>query len=371
MTSRLYIGAISGTSVDGLDLALLEASEPPTILAGRTVPIPSDLSRLLKSLGSGEVAGLDQLGDADHRLGALIGNSIVEFLAELSLTADRITAIGSHGQTVRHRPDGPAPFSLQIGDPNVIAEITGIDTIADFRRRDMAAGGEGAPLVPPFHDALLRTAKENRTVLNIGGIANISFLPSDLTAPITGFDTGPGNAMLDAWVERHTGAHYDRDGAWARTGAIDHELLARLLADVFFDLQPPKSTGKELFNLGWLARCDDQLSRRNPADVQATLAELTATTVAQAISRWAPATDRVIVCGGGRLNEHLMERLGVCVAPIPVAPTESFGYGGDWIEAAAFAWLAHRTMTGQVGSDQAITGARASRVLGAFYPKSA
>lgn len=370
MTPPLYVGAISGTSVDGLDLSLLEATDPPKILAGRTVPIPSDLSRLLKSLGSGEVAGLDQFGDADHRLGALIGDSIVEFLADLSLTADRITAIGSHGQTVRHRPDGPAPFSLQIGDPNLIAEITGIDTIADFRRRDMAAGGQGAPLVPPFHDALFRTPEEDRTVLNIGGIANISYLPSDLNAPIMGFDTGPGNAMLDAWVERHSGAPYDRGGAWAQSGSIDRELLARLLADAFFEAEPPKSTGKELFNLSWLARCDVELPRRNPADVQATLAELTATTVAEAIRRWAPATVRVIVCGGGRLNEHLMQRLGVCIAPIPVVPTESFNYGGDWIEAAAFAWLAHRTMIGQAGSDRAITGARASRVLGGFYPKS-
>jgi anhydro-N-acetylmuramic acid kinase len=370
VTAPLYVGAISGTSVDGLDLSLLEATNPPTILAGRTVQIPSDLSRLLKSLGSGEVAGLDQFGDADHRLGALIGNSIVEFLADLSLTADRITAIGSHGQTVRHRPDAPAPFSVQIGDPNLIAEITGIDTIADFRRRDMAAGGQGAPLVPPFHEALFRTPEENRTVLNIGGIANISYLPSDPNAPIIGFDTGPGNAMLDAWVERHTGAPYDRDGAWAQTGSINHDLLARLLTDAFFDVEPPKSTGKELFNLAWLARRDVELPRRNPADVQATLAELTANSIAQAISRWAPTTDRLIVCGGGRLNRHLMQRLGVCVAPILVVPTESFNYGGDWVEAAAFAWLAHRTMIGQAGSDRAITGARSSRVLGGFYPKS-
>jgi anhydro-N-acetylmuramic acid kinase len=208
-------------------------------------------------------------------------------------------------------------------------------------------------------------------VLNIGGIANISVLPSDLNAPIIGFDTGPGNALLDAWVERHTGAPYDRAGAWARTGSIDHKLLAQLLADAFFDVEPPKSTGKEFFNLAWLARWDDELPLRNPADVQATLAELTAATVAAAIKRWAPKTDRVIVCGGGRLNEHLMQRLGVCVAPIPVVPTEYFNHGGDWIEAAAFAWLAHRTMIGQAGSDRTITGARGSRVLGAFYPKSA
>jgi anhydro-N-acetylmuramic acid kinase len=206
--------------------------------------------------------------------------------------------------------------------------------------------------------------------LNIGGIANISHLPSNPNAPISGFDTGPGNAMLDAWIERHTGAHYDQSGAWAQSGSIDRELLARLLADAFFEMKPPKSTGKELFNVAWLTRCDDEISRRHPPDVQATLAELTATTVAQAIRRWAPSTDRVIVCGGGRLNDHLMQRLNSSLAPIPVVPTESFNYGGDWIEAAAFAWLAHRTMTGQAGSDRAITGARSSRVLGALYPKS-
>ena len=263
MTPRLYIGAISGTSVDGLDLSLLEATQPPTILAGRTVPIPSDLARLLKGLGSGEVAGLDQFGDADHRLGALIGNSIVGFLADLSLTADRVTAIGSHGQTVRHRPDGPAPFSLQIGDPNLIAEITGIDTIADFRRRDMAAGGQGAPLVPPFHDALFRTAEENRTVLNIGGIANISYLPADLSAPIIGFDTGPGNAMLDAWVERHTGAHLRPRWRLGADWFNRPRPSGATAADAFFDLEPPKSTGKELFNLALVGAL-----RRRPTSPQ-------------------------------------------------------------------------------------------------------
>jgi anhydro-N-acetylmuramic acid kinase len=370
VTQPLYVGAITGTSVDGLDLALLEASEPPAILAGRTVPIPPTLVRLLKGLGSGEFTGLDQLGEADHRLGALIGHAIVDFLRDLSLPPDRIAGIGSHGQTVRHRPDGAAPFSLQIGDPNLIAEITAIDTVADFRRRDIAAGGQGAPLVPPFHDALFRTSAEDRTVLNIGGIANISHLPSDTAAHISGFDTGPGNALIDAWAERHLGTPYDHDGAWARSGAVDHELLTRLLTDPYFEARPPKSTGKELFNLAWLSALDHEISRRRPEDVQATLAELTALTVHQAIHRWAPATATVIVCGGGRLNRHLMERLGARLTNISTMPTESFNYNGDWIEAAAFAWLAHRTLNDQNGSDRAVTGARASRVLGAYYPKA-
>jgi anhydro-N-acetylmuramic acid kinase len=370
MSAALLVGAISGTSVDGLDLAVLEASEPPSIVAGRTVAIPPDLTRLLKDLGSGKASGLDSLGEADHRMGSLIGESIVALLADLSLPSNAVAAIGSHGQTVRHRTGGDTPFSLQIGDPNLIAEITGIDTVADFRRRDMAAGGQGAPLVPPFHEALFRTPAESRTVLNIGGIANISVLPAEVGAEVIGFDTGPGNALIDAWAEHHLGVAYDNDGAWARTGLLDSTLLQRMMTDPYFKAAPPKSTGKELFNLAWLETSNRARDQRNPADVQSTLAELTAATVHESIRRWAPTTSSVIVCGGGRLNSHLMERLADRLSPIPVLPTEAFGYNGDWIEAAAFAWLAHRTLSGQTGSDRAVTGARASRVLGAIYRKA-
>ena len=370
MSAPLFIGAISGTSVDGLDLAVLEAGTPPSIAAGRTVAIPSDLTRLLKDLGSGKVESLDSLGEADYRVGALIGSSIVELLADLSLKKQDIVAIGSHGQTVRHRSEGATPFSLQIGDPNLIAEITGIDTVADFRRRDMAAGGQGAPLVPPFHEALFRTSDESRTVLNIGGISNISLLPADPRADVVGFDTGPGNALVDAWAELHIGVAYDNDGAWARSGHLDGGLLNQLLQDPYFRAVPPKSTGKELFNLAWLETFNAAPDKREPADVQSTLAELTAATVEQSIRQWAPATSTVIVCGGGRLNGHLMERLSERLSPIPVVPTEALGYNGDWIEAAAFAWLAFRTISSQTGSDRAVTGARASRVLGGIYRKA-
>ncbi len=325
MSAPLFIGAISGTSVDGLDLAVLEAGTPPSIAAGRTVAIPSDLTRLLKDLGSGKVESLDSLGEADYRVGALIGSSIVELLADLSLKTKDIVAIGSHGQTVRHRSEGATPFSLQIGDPNLIAEITGIDTVADFRRRDMAAGGQGAPLVPPFHEALFRTSDENRTVLNIGGISNISLLPADPGADVVGFDTGPGNALIDAWAELHMGVAYDNDGAWARSGHLDGGLLSQLLQDPYFRAVPPKSTGKELFNLAWLETFNAATDKREPADVQSTLAELTAATVEQSIRQWAPATSTVIVCGGGRLNGHLMERLSARLSPIPVVPTEALG----------------------------------------------
>jgi len=370
MSSPLFIGAISGTSVDGLDLAVLEAGTPPSIAAGRTVAIPSDLTRLLKDLGSGKVESLDSLGEADYRLGVLIGSSIVELLADLSLKKQAVVAIGSHGQTVRHRSEGATPFSLQIGDPNLIAEITGIDTVADFRRRDMAAGGQGAPLVPPFHEALFRTSKENRTVLNIGGISNISLLPADSSADVVGFDTGPGNALIDAWAELHLGTAYDNDGAWARTGRLDSSLLNQLLQDPYFRAVPPKSTGKELFNLAWLATFNTATDKRDPEDVQSTLAELTAATVEQSIRRWAAETSTVIVCGGGRLNGHLMECLADRLFPIPVSPTEALGYNGDWIEAAAFAWLAFRTINGKTGSDRVVTGARTSRMLGGIYRKA-
>ena len=243
---------------------------------------------------------------------------------------------------MRHRSEGATPFSLQIGDPNLIAEITGIDTVADFRRRDMAAGGQGAPLVPPFHEALFRTPRrepygsEHRRHLE-----HQRRCPPTPLAQIIGFDTGPGNALIDAWAEQHLGAAYDNDGAWARSGHLDDGLLNQIAPRSRTSrAAPPKSTGKELFNLAWLETFEcGQRTNENPADVQSTLAELTAATVEQSIRQWAPATSTVIVCGGGRLNGHLMERLSARLSPIPVVPTEALGYNGDWIEAAAFAWL--------------------------------
>jgi len=362
----LFVGAISGTSVDGLDLALLEAGDPPRILAGRTYAIPTTLRATLLRLGQPVGDDLDSLGAADTALGRFIGLTVLEFLRECHVTAADVDAIGSHGQTVRHRPGGNDPFTLQIGDPNSIAELTHITTVADFRRRDMAAGGQGAPLVPLFHRCLFHSPNENRVVLNIGGIANLTLLPCDPTQPVSGFDTGPGNGLMDAWIALHRNEPFDSDGAWGTTGQVDSELLDRLCSDPYFDAAPPKSTGREYFNVAWLQR---QLvfSRPAEADTQATLRALTAESIRRGLGHWGTAAQRLIVCGGGRLNRALLAELRTRIG-VPVETSEDHGVDGDSIEAAAFAWLAYRTLTGQVGSEPAVTGARAARVLGAIYP---
>jgi anhydro-N-acetylmuramic acid kinase len=370
MRGQLYLGAISGTSVDGLDLALLEITREIRVLAATTARMPEALQRTLRELGQAETVDLDAFGAADAELGTFMGEALLEFLQEQGETAGAISAIGSHGQTVRHRPAGPHPFTLQIGDPNRIAEVTGITTVADFRRRDVAAGGQGAPLVPPFHGALFRTRAENRAVLNLGGIGNFTLLPADPAAAITGFDTGPGNALMDDWILHARQEPYDRQGEWAASGTIDPVLLERLLADPFLSAPPPKSTGREHFNLGWLK---DQLERHladrslPDADVQATLCAFTAETVARALTSWGGDTERVLVCGGGRHNRTLLAAIAERVG-CPVQTTDDHGVDGDSVEAAAFAWLAHQTLNGQQGNEPAVTGARGPRVLGAIYP---
>ncbi len=366
MNGQLYLGAISGTSVDGLDLALLSTAEPMQVLKAQTVPLPEALRHTLLALGQPGNDDLDQLGTADRQLGRHIGEAINAFLAAAGTDARHVRAIGSHGQTVRHRPGGSVPFTMQIGDPNEIAEITGITTIADFRRRDMAAGGEGAPLVPPFHAALFRTPGEDRGVLNIGGIANLTVLPADPDAPIEGFDTGPGNAIMDQWILRERGLPLDQNGDWAATGQVSNHLLQTLLLDDYLQRPPPKSTGREHFNLDWLLARDVELPE-SAADVQATLCAYTAQAAADAIRRWAPRTERLLVCGGGRLNATLMQTLAARTG-ITVEPTDVHGVDGDSVEAAAFAWLASQTLQHRPGNEPAVTGASGYRVLGAIYP---
>jgi anhydro-N-acetylmuramic acid kinase len=370
MRGEVYLGAISGTSVDGLDLALVEISRAISITAATTMTLPDALRRDLLTLGKPGNDDLDVFGRADAILGEFIAQAALEFLAANDVSAGDVTAIGSHGQTVRHRPTGDAPFTLQIGDPNRIAEITGITTVADFRRRDIAAGGQGAPLVPPFHGALFRSDSEHRAVLNLGGIGNFTLLPADPDAPITGFDTGPGNALMDDWISQTRQEPYDHHGTWAASGRVDEVLLERLLADPYLSMPPPKSTGREYFNLAWL---NEQLERHladrpdSDANVQATLCAFTAETVARALAAWGSATQRVLVCGGGRHNRTLLAAIAERVR-CPVETTDDHGVDGDSIEAAAFAWLAHQTLTGQSGNEPAVTGARGPRVLGAIYP---
>jgi anhydro-N-acetylmuramic acid kinase len=358
-----YLGTITGTSVDGLDMALLDLSDGIRLAAAQTEPFPPELREQLLELSQPGNDHLDRVGEMDTALGQFIGEAVNRFLIETGIAAAEVAAIGSHGQTVRHRPDLTHPFTWQIGDPNRIAETTGITTVADFRRRDMAAGGQGAPLVPPFHAALFRTEGENRVVVNIGGIANVTILPGDPSRPVTGFDTGPGNCLLDAWCASQTGEAFDRDGQWARSGVPQDDLLQAMRWDPYLGRPPPKSTGREYFNLAWL---DQYRGAEADRDVQRTLLELTAMTILDAVEQWASDRQRLIVCGGGRLNAFLMERLAeLCDAPVEAS--EAHGFDGDAMEAAAFAWLAARRLDGRAGNAAAVTGAIGPRVLGAVY----
>lgn len=362
-----YLGTITGTSVDGLDLALLDLSEGIRFIAGDTESFPADLREKLLDLNQPGNDDLDRIGEMDAALGQFIGESINRFIDNQGIAHGDVAAIGSHGQTVRHRPDLENPFTWQIGDPNRIAEVTGITTVADFRRRDMAAGGQGAPLVPPFHEALFRSREESRVAANIGGIGNITVLPKDPALPITGFDTGPGNCLLDAWCAVHTGRPFDQDGNWARSGSVTDDLLQALRWDPYLARPPPKSTGREYFNLAWL---DQYRTAERAEDIQRTLLEFTAVTILDAIEEWANPCERLIVCGGGRRNEFLMERLEH-LGSMPVETSETHGFDGDAMEAAAFAWLAARRLAGRPGNAAAVTGARGSRILGAVFPGEA
>ncbi|MYE11130.1 MAG: anhydro-N-acetylmuramic acid kinase [Gammaproteobacteria bacterium] len=364
LSPTLYAGAISGTSVDGLDLALLDTSgATPRIVDARVEALPETLAQELRALAAGADDHLDRVARVDAELGEFIGHAVRRFAGGRS-----VIAVGSHGQTIRHDPRGRPAYTVQIGDPSRIAECSGIDTVADFRRRDIAAGGEGAPLVPPFHAALLGVADTRRAVLNIGGIANVTFLgdPALGHGPVTGFDTGPGNALLDAWIREHRGEPFDRDGAWSAGARAIPELLGRLEEDAFLAEQPPKSTGKEHYNLAFILRHLE--GSEAAARVQATLAEFTAASVAGAISSWGPATAEVVVCGGGRWNADLMRRLDRRLSPRSVTTTDALGVDGDAVEAAAFAWLAYRFVERLPGNAPAVTGAAGPRVLGALYP---
>ena len=381
-TNSLYVGAMSGTSVDGLDLALvdirrLKGTLQIKVIDAKTVAIPSTLREDLLKLGQPTDDNFDQLGACDNLLGLFIGESISFYLATLGVHAQDVAAIGRHGQTVRHRPPGTqaTPFTLQIGDPNNIAEVTGITTVADFRRRDVAAGGHGAPLTPAFHKILFGNLNANIAVLNIGGISNITLLG---TERLVGFDTGPGNGLMDQWCNIHQGAPYDNEGAWAASGQVSDSLLESFLSDPYFALTAPKSTGREYFNLIWLERqlgLFGQVASEPPhvKDVQATLAELTVQSIADCIEQNSNDISALAVCGGGRLNNYLMQRLAVrCgfdeTRKINVQPTEYWGVDGDSLEAAAFAWLAYQRVSNLPGNIPSVTGAKGERILGAVYP---
>nr|WP_225561524.1 anhydro-N-acetylmuramic acid kinase [Rhodanobacter sp. DHB23] len=362
----MYLGLISGTSVDGIDAALVSFEQgQPRLLAARTHPWPAALRERILAVAQGETAiDLDAFGRLDIALGHGFAEAALVLLKESGTPAAAVRAIGSHGQTLRHRPTGEYAFTLQLGDPATIAERCGIDVVADFRRADVAAGGQGAPLLPAVHAMLLAHPGHTRVVLNLGGIANITVLGAD--GHVTGFDTGPANGLMDAWCLRHRGEAFDRDGAFAACGKVDDTLLDALLADPYFTLPPPKSTGREHFHLDWLAT-HPRVATLAPADVQATLLELSARSVAEAIARHAPDAEDVLACGGGVHNDALMRRLADLLSPRTLASTAAFGVDPDFLEATAFAWLARQRLLGLPGNLPAVTGARGPRQLGAIH----
>jgi anhydro-N-acetylmuramic acid kinase len=365
---ELFIGALSGTSIDGIDVALVAFDPRPVLVATHTLPYPEELRRELLSLCAPGADEIDRLGRADVLAAQCFARAVNELRAKTALPADAITAIGSHGQTIRHRPGGPIPFTLQIGDPNVIAALTGLPVAADFRRKDLALGGQGAPLVPAFHEAVFRTPGRDRVVVNIGGIANLTMLPGQAGTPLTGFDTGPGNTLLDAWSRRVLREPMDCDGAFAARGTIVPGLLAEMRADLYFAQLPPKSTGPEYFSLAWLERHLAAAGRVAEADVQATLLALTTRTIAEAIRRTA-GTGRldVFVCGGGARNGRLMAALREQLPGGTVEATDALGVPAGWVEAMAFAWLARQRWQAQPGNCPLVTGAMRPAVLGGLW----
>lgn len=354
--------------MDAIDAALVDiSSEHVRLVDYRQYDIPAQVQALLTGINGD--SRIDLITRLDVRLAHLFAEAVSTLLSANRLDRKDITAIGCHGQTLLHRPEPPEPTTLQIGDPNLIAGATGITTVADFRRMDMAAGGQGAPLTPILHERLFRHPVQHRVIINIGGMANISILPPDGSGNTAhGFDTGPGNVLLDAWAQKHTGQNMDQDGAWAAAGQPDNGLLEHLSRDDYFLLAPPKSTGRDHFNLGWLeSKLATYPQQHSPVDVQATLVQFTAATIAQAIQSYAPATQEVIVCGGGTHNNHLMHVLSRLLVGCAVTSSAELGLNPDALEAMTFAWLASLRLEEKTGNLPAVTGACRAVILGGVY----
>ena len=375
-SSQLFIGIMSGTSLDGIDVALCDLKDNKCqVIATHFLPYPQTLKTQLLQLHTPSENELEVTALTANNLAVLYAEAVNALLQKHNLSASDVIAIGCHGQTIRHRPE--LGFTLQIGNAALLAELTYITVVSDFRSRDIAAGGQGAPLVPAFHQAIFGDHDSNRALINIGGIANITYLAkaeksnSDLNSvKVLGFDSGPGNMLLDAWIKQHLGKDYDANGAWSATGQVIQPLLIKMLAEPFFALPPPKSTGRDLFNDAWLAQF--LVSKRyRPEDVAHTLVALTARTIYDALARYCGELDAIYVCGGGAHNalliQHLKELLSEATQPITLATTAELGVDVDWVEAAAFAWLAKQTLAHQPGNLPAVTGAKGLRVLGAIY----
>ncbi|WPS26266.1 anhydro-N-acetylmuramic acid kinase [Klebsiella aerogenes] len=366
MKSGRFIGVMSGTSLDGVDVVLAAINENIVAQqASLSYPIPVNLKEDILAICQGQQLTLSQLGRLDTRLGRLFSDAVLALMRQQNLQPEDIVAIGCHGQTVWHEPTGDAPHTMQIGDNNQIAAHTGVTVVGDFRRRDMALGGQGAPLVPAFHQALLAHPVERRMVLNIGGIANLSLLVPG--QPVRGYDTGPGNMLMDAWIWRQCGKPYDKDAQWASEGKVLLPLLQDMLSDPWFALPAPKSTGREYFNYGWLEKHLACYANLRGQDVQATLTELTAVTISEQVLL-SGGCERLLVCGGGARNPLLMARLAALLPGTEVTTTDDAGISGDDMEALAFAWLAWRTLAGLPGNLPSVTGASEATILGAIYP---
>ncbi len=368
-----YLGIMSGTSLDGVDIALTNIHSNQTkLIAADFTPMPENLREKMTALIQSGETTLQALGELDHQFGLLYADCVNTFLRKHELKPEQVEAIGCHGQTVWHSPKSQFPFTMQIGDMNLLAAKTGITVVGDLRRKDMAFGGQGAPLVPAFHQAVFFDPNWATVVLNIGGISNISLLIPE--QPVIGFDTGTGNTLLDQWIEKHQGKAYDKNGEWAASGQVNPDLLAVLLDEDFFQLPPPKSTGRELFNLAWLENKIQKITGKTtallPQDVQATLAEFTVQSIVLALNNIQTALPcRLLVCGGGAKNQAIMNGLKQALPSWRIQLTTELDLDIDYVEAAAFAWLAYRRMHNLPANLPSVTGATSAVSLGAIFPK--
>ncbi|MCL1067264.1 anhydro-N-acetylmuramic acid kinase [Shewanella olleyana] len=361
-----FIGLMSGTSMDGVDAVLVDFSDNQThLIASHTVDIPQHILHQLHRLCSPNTDEINTMGRMDRAMGLLFAQAVNELIAKAQIDKADIVAIGSHGQTIRHMPNLEHGFTLQIGDPETIAVETGINVIADFRRKDVALGGQGAPLVPAFHQAMFAQSNTPRVILNIGGIANITYLPGQ-SEQVIGFDTGPGNTLMDAFILQEKQLAFDESGQWAASGKTDEDFLKHLLSHPYFAMTYPKSTGRELFNQAWLEQQKADFSYLSLADIQSTLLDLTCHSIANDINKLTDKGD-VFVCGGGALNNTLMERLSLLMPTLSLSTTTDIGMDPKWVEGIAFAWLAMRNHHGLSGNLPVVTGASRFAVLGSLY----
>lgn len=367
MSHQYYVGLMSGTSMDGVDAVLVDfQSGQPCVVATYEEAIPEFLLEKLHLLANPTTEDIILLGECDRACGELFGNAVNNLLKQTNISAEEVIAIGSHGQTIRHMPNLTYPFSLQIGDACTIAVNTGIDTVADFRRKDIALGGQGAPLVPAFHQAIFSNSEHDRVILNIGGISNITWIGSD-GIDIFGYDTGPGNTLLDLWYRRHNTNNYDEKGQWAAQGKVHQPLLDRMLKDNYFSQLFPKSTGRELFNIPWLNNHLSHFTSLAPQDIQATLSQLTAQTISDEITKKSTIA-QVYICGGGLFNDDLINRIKRLLNDSTIDSTAKLGLEPQWVEAIAFSWLAYCFINNQTSNLPSVTGARKAAILGVFYP---